>query len=224
MLTSVSLLCLLIVPLCDGQKTILSGQQSPPALDVNWLYGAYIPKGLPRDSLTSKQRVRLWVRQTFTTPGIYMKTVFFSAGDQVNNSPPDWGGGAAGFGRRVASRQAQFVVQNSFVAWGNWKLGYEPRYDRCICTGFWRRSGYAVARNFVTYDRSQRWFRPQLALYGGAFTAGVVAGTWKPADRNLFAEGYRAVFTQVIFGAAANWLGEFAPDIIRMLRGKNDHK
>jgi len=48
-----------------------------------------------------------------------------------------------------------------------------------------------------------------------------VAGTWKPKDRNLFAEGYRAVFTQAIFGAAANWLGEFAPDFIRILRRKN---
>jgi len=57
-------------------------------------------------------------------------------------------------------------------------------------------------------------------MYVGAFTAGVVAGTWKPKDRNLFAEGYRAAFSQAGFGVGANWLAEFAPDIIRILLRK----
>jgi hypothetical protein len=195
----------------------MSAQQPSPELQVNWLYGAYLPRGAPRESLTSKQRQKLYLRQTFTTPGIYFKTVMFSAGDQLNESPPDWGGGIGGYARRVASRQAQFVLQNSFVAWGNWKLGYEPRYDRCRCSGFWPRTGHAIVRNFITYDRTERWYRPQIALYAGAFTSGVVAGTWKPKDRNLFAEGYRAAFTQAGFGIAANWLGEFAPDILRIV-------
>jgi hypothetical protein len=201
---------------CSAQ-TPVSIQQSVPELQVNWLYGAYIPKGAAREGLTGQQRVKLYVRQTFTTPGIYVKTMFFSAGDQLNQSPPEWGGGISGYARRTASRQAQFVLQNSFVAWGNWKLGYEPRYDRCACSGFWPRTGHAIARNFVTYDRSERWLRPQIALYAGAFMSGVVAGTWKPKDRDLFAEGYRATFTQAAFGAAANCLGEFAPDILRII-------
>jgi len=53
--------------------------------------------------------------------------------------------------------------------------------------------------------------------HGGAFAAGVVSGTWKPRDRHLVAEGYRAAFVQVGFGFAANWQGEFAPDINRIL-------
>jgi hypothetical protein len=196
-------------------------QQSSP-INVNWLYGAYVPKDVPLEPLTADQRFKLYLRQTFTTPGIYVKTLFFSVGDQINNSPPAWGQGWEGYARRVGSRQAQFVVQNTLSAFGNAALGYEPRYDRCRCSGFWQRTGHALHRNFVTYDRNEneRIIRPQVALYGAAFAAGVVAGTWKPSDRDLVAEGYRGVVTQAGFGMAANWIGEFAPDIIRKVRGK----
>lgn len=214
---------LLMAYLCHAQNTNGGDQQNSAELNVNWLYGAYLPKNVPRNSLSGKQRLKLYARQTFTTPGIYFKTMLFAAGDQISNSPPGWGEGPDGYFRRAAFRQAQFVLQNSFTAWGNWKLGYEPRYDRCKCSGFWKRTGHAAARNFVTYDRSQRWLRPQIALYAGAFTAGVIAGTWKPKDRNLAAEGYRAVFTQAAFGIGANWLGEFAPDIIRIFRHKRSN-
>jgi hypothetical protein len=187
---------------------------------VNWLYGAYVPKDAPLETLTANQRFKLYLRQTFTTPGIYVKTLLFSAGDQLNDSPPGWGRDFGGYIRRVGSRQAQFVLQNSFVALGNGFLSYEPRYDRCRCSGFWRRTSHALQRNFITYDRTEKSLRPQIALYAGAFGAGVVAGTWKPNDHDLVAEGYRGVITQAGFGSAANWIAEFAPDIIHKIRGK----
>lgn len=216
----VLLVSFLMACLCHAQSTNGTGSQNSVELNVNWLYGAYLPKNIPRNTLSGEQRRKLYARQTFTTPGIYLKTMLFAAGDHINNSPPGWGEGGDGYFRRAASRHVQFVLQNSFVAWGNWKLGYEPRYDRCKCSGFWKRTGHAAARNFVTYDRSQRWLRPQIALFAGAFTAGVIAGTWKPKDHNLATEGYRAMFTQAAFGVGANWLGEFMPDIARVLRGK----
>ena len=197
-------------------------EQSVPQLNVNWLYGAYVPKDAPLEPLSREQRWKLFVRQTFTTPGIYVKTLLFSVGDQIDGSPPAWGTGFGGYARRVGSRQAQFVVQNSFVALGNGILGYEPRYNRCRCSGFWQRTGHALARNFVTYNRTEKALRPQLALYLGAFGAGAVEGTWKPSNRDLVAEGYRGAITQVGFGFAANWLGEFAPDINRIVRRKKE--
>ena len=212
---------------CLGQQSALPNQptgQSSAQLNVNWLYGAYLPKDAPLVPLTTERRFKLYLRQSFTTPGIYVKTLLFSVGDHINESPPEWGTGFEGYARRAGSRQAQFVIQNSFVALGDGILGYEPRYDRCRCTGFWSRTGHALARNLVTYNGSEQSLRPQFALYGGAFAAGVVAGTWKPRDRDLVAEGYRAVMTQVGFGFGANWLAEFAPDITRILRRKQPNK
>lgn len=74
----------------------------------------------------------------------------------------------------------------------------------------------------MTYDRTESSPRPQLPLFGAAFGAGVVAGTWKANDHDLVPEGYRGLITQTAFGLAANWLGEFAPDVLHKLRGKKN--
>lgn len=216
----ITLAFLLPVGPAVSQTTLPAAPSTSAQLNVNWLYGAYVPKDAPLETLNVHQRFRLYLRQTFTTPGIYVKTLLFSVGDQVNDSPPGWGQDVTGYLKRLGSRQAQFVLQNSFVALGNGFLGYEPRYDRCRCSGFWGRTSHALQRNFITYDRTEIARRPQIAMYSGAFLAGFVAGTWKPSNRDLVAEGYRGVITQAAFGSAANWIGEFAPDVIKKIRGK----
>jgi hypothetical protein len=40
-------------------------------IHVNWLYGSYVPKDVPLKPLNGRMRFKLYVRQTFTTPGIY---------------------------------------------------------------------------------------------------------------------------------------------------------
>src|ERR1700755_1284536 len=118
-------------------------------LPVNWLYGAYIPKEAPLVALNGQQRWKLYVRQTYTTPGIYIKTAFFAVHDQVRNTPEDWGDGFAGFAKRVGSNQATNIIQNSFTSLGQGMVGWEPRYDRCKCEGGWPRFRHAFVRNFI---------------------------------------------------------------------------
>ena len=213
---------LLLGPASFGQTpTAAFPAQEPepkPQLQVNWLYGAFVPKDVPLHSLSNQQRLRLFLRQSFTTPGVYAKTALFSLSDQARNSPPEWGDGSGSYAKRFASRYGQFVTQNALVGLGNGLLGFEPRYDRCKCTGFWSRTRHAFVRNFVTYDRTEQHLRPQLALYAGAFGAGVIAGTWAPASPDLLDKGYQSVITQAVYGVCAHWLGEFAPDIKRILQ------
>ena len=193
-------------------------------LQVNWLYGAYVPKDVPLQSLSNRQRFQLFLRQRFTTPGVYVKTALFSLSDQAADTPPEWGDGVGGFAKRVGSRYGQFVTQNALSGVGNGLLGFEARYDRCKCNGFWPRTRHALIRNFVTYDRTEQHIRPQLAMYAGAFGAGVIAGTWAPDSPNLLARGYQGMITQAAFGVGANWLGEFAPDLKRMLQKSKSGK
>jgi hypothetical protein len=80
-------------------------------LPVNWIYGAYIPKDAPMQPLTGDQRFKLYLRQTYTTPGIYVNTALFSIHDQVNETEPDWGDGASGFAKRVGSLHAGKIIQ-----------------------------------------------------------------------------------------------------------------
>ena len=125
-------------------------------INVNWLYGSYVPKDVPLESLNTRMRWKLYLRQTYTTPGIYIKTLLFATHDQVTNSNPQWGDGFEGFAKRLGNRQVQFIIQNSVSSLGNGIVGWEPRYDRCHCDGFWPRTRHAIVRNFVTYDRTER--------------------------------------------------------------------
>ena len=186
-------------------------------LNVNWLYGAYIPKGVPLTPLTGSQRWKLYLSESFTTPGIYFKTALFTVGDQITNSPSEWGRNWGGFGKRLASREAQFVIQNSFSSAGDALLQYEPRYDRCNCSGFWPRTRHAVIRNFVTYNKTEQALRPQYASYGAALGAGMITSLWKPGE-SAWEAGYHGVITQVWTGVGGNWIGQFAPEITRILR------
>jgi hypothetical protein len=210
-----------------AQPNSRSPSSSKPGeeIKVNWLYGAYLDKSVPLNPLSNHQRFQLFLRQSFTTPGVYVKTAFFALSDHAQNNPPEWGDGFGGYAKRVGSRYGQFVMQNAFSGAGNALLGLEPRYDRCRCTGFWRRTRHAFVRNFVTYNRTERQLRPQVALYAGAFGAGAIAGSWQPGNPSLLTKGYQGVVTQLAFGVCANWVGEFAPDIKRVLhKGKSQNE
>lgn len=132
-----------------GQQQFGSSMKENPEvkkeqLNVNWLYGAYVPKEAPLISLRGYQRERLFVRQSFTTPGIYVKSAFLALLAQARGEPYGWGGGIPGYGRRFASNYARTAIQNVFSTTGNAALRYEPRYDRCHCVGFGARSRHAL--------------------------------------------------------------------------------
>jgi hypothetical protein len=209
---------------CYAQQT----ESSAPApkmerLLVNWFYGAYVPKEVPLTSMSLKEREQLYERQTFTTPGIYLRSGFLALIDQAEDNPQEWGSEMGGYGKRFASVYGRYLIQNSVSTTGNAILKYEPRYDRCHCSGLWPRTRHALMRNFLTYNETEKELRPQFALYGGAFASGMISSTWKPRSEVL-EQGYQGMLTQAEFGLVANWIGEFAPDILRVLERKRTHR
>jgi hypothetical protein len=183
--------------------------------ESGWIAGIYVARNRKLVTLTREQREDIYLRQTLTTPGAYMKRMFGALIDQARGTPPQWGGGIGGYGERFASREGQFIAANSLAALGNAKLGYEVRYDKCKCDGWWPRTRHAFIRNLVTYDRSEEHLRPQWALYGGAFGGGALSTAWKPGARNAFAEGGRAMAGQVGWGTLLNFFTEFSREINR---------
>jgi hypothetical protein len=213
----VTLASLVAACLAQTEAPSKPAQASNTQINVNWFYGSYIPKDVALVSLSARQRFGLYVRQTYTTPGIYIKTTLFATHDQIADSQPEWGSGFGGFVKRLGNRQVQFIFQNSVTSLGDAMLGWEPRYDRCRCTGVWPRTRHALMRNFVTYDRTERSLRPQLMPYLGTFAASALATTWEPGNPSWEVRGYQAAITQVFVGAGINWVGEFAPEIGRIL-------
>jgi hypothetical protein len=72
---------ILLVPMGVAQTQVEPQSSAEPKpiqqLQVNWLYGAYVPKNVPLQSLSNQQRFQLFLRQSFTTPGVYVKTALF---------------------------------------------------------------------------------------------------------------------------------------------------
>lgn len=185
--------------------------------ESSWLTGVFVGQGQVMTPLNAQQRRDLYLSQTLTTPGAYLKRMFQAGVDQWRKAPPQWDANWAGYGARFASREGQFITANSVAALGNAKLRYEPRYDQCQCKGFWPRTRHAIVRNFMTYDSSEEHRVPQLALYGGAFAGGLVSTAWKPHPRNAFAEGGRGMLGQAGWGTLLNFFIEFGGDINRKL-------
>jgi hypothetical protein len=189
--------------------------------ESGWFTGVFVPKGQTMTPLTSAQRREVYLQQTLTTPGAYLKRVFVAGIDQARGSPSQWDDGWAGYGERFASREGQFISANSLAALGNAALRYEPRYDQCQCRGLLPRTRHAILRNFLTYNASESQLRPQWALYGGAFGGGLISTAWKPHPRNAFAEGGRAMLGQAAYGTLLNFFIEFAGDINRKIGAKS---
>ncbi len=177
--------------------------------------GVYVGRNRKLVTLTAQQRKEIYLRQTLTTPGAYGKRAFGALIDQARGVPAQWDDGFAGYMERWASREGQFITANSLAAYGNYKLGYEVRYDQCKCKGFGPRMKHAVLRNVMTYDRSEEHLRPQWALYGGAFGGGLVATSWKPRSQNALANGGYAVLGQLAYGTVLNVVTEFSREINR---------
>ncbi len=182
---------------------------------IVWLIGPYVPSQSKLTPLTNGERREVYLRQTYLNAGSYLARAFAAGIDQARGTPYEWGGGFGGYGRRFASRYGQFVVENSLVAAGNAGLGYEPRYDFCRCQGFWPRTRHAIARNFYTYNSTEKEKRPQIALYAGAYAAGAISSTWMPGHQNPWKNGAFVALQQVGYGSAINWVSEFALDILR---------
>ncbi|HBY64773.1 MAG TPA: hypothetical protein DEH78_33560 [Solibacterales bacterium] len=173
--------------------------------------GVYTP-------LTSQQRAQLWWRTNVWGPGPIGRAFFTALPDHLEETPSEWGTGAPGYGRRVLSRYGRFAVQNSIDAAGSWAMGLDPRYVRCPCSGFWRRSWHAFHMNFLAYNNEgkKRLAVPRLAgEYGGMIA---VVAMWYPNRLDPLKEGVRQGHQQVIYAAFSNLIREFWPELTRPLR------
>lgn len=193
----------------------VSGVMRARDWESGWIAGVYVGRNRKLVTLTTKQREEIYLRQTLTTPGAYMKRAFGAGIDQASGAPRQWDDGWGGFGERWASREGQFITANTLAALGNAKLGYEVRYDKCKCSGLWPRTRHAIVRNLMTYDRSEQHLRPQWALYGGALGGGMVASAWKPSGQSVFTQGAIGMAGQLGWGTVLNFVTEFSTEINR---------
>jgi hypothetical protein len=210
MLQRLALFLCFLSPL--GAQTAPSAAAQPDSEPQQRAWGRYfntVDRG-EWQPLTGGERWRIYWRAAYASPGAFFRAAGPALGDHTNDRPEVWPQGAEGYGRRFANRFARFTIQDSLSHAASAALGYEVRYVRCGCQGFFPRFGHALLWNFLTLDRKGGTVLNTPRI-GSAFAAEFIGNTWMPAGYRTSAEAFRGVGIQLGVGALFNTVREFAP-------------
>src|SRR5258708_33673156 len=78
--------------------------------ESTWVTGVYVARDQPLIDLTTRQRETIYLRQTLTTPGAYLKRAFGAGMEQGAGPPRGWDDGWGGYAERVACRAGPFIA------------------------------------------------------------------------------------------------------------------
>ena len=174
--------------------------------------------GMP--PLTSAQKFSVVARGSFD----YFESVWYGALagiSQAENSEPSFGQGAQGYGKRYGTAVADGTIEDFMTgAVLPSVLHQDPRFFQSGQGGFWRRTGYAMSRIFVTRsDSGHRQFNFS-EVVGSALAAGISNYTYHPrADRTL-PNTAKTWGAQVGYDTLTIVVKEFWPDVRRKLARK----
>jgi hypothetical protein len=196
-----------------ADQTSAAGAQ--PKLSVNPITGLVASREPSYAPLTGEERWKLYWKMNYFSMGAYFGP-FFSALvlDQATGSPAPWGGGLAGYGRRVASRTGSAILQGTFQAPAAYLLHEDVRYIASKRHGFRHRVVHAVLYSFLTYNNSGR---PTLNVANlGAYYASTAASTvWLPGRYKVLDYTLSNSTEQLGLTVPVNMLQEFWPEITR---------
>jgi len=134
----------------------------------------------------------------------------------ANKSEPSFGQGAGGYGIYYAHAYADGFIENFMVeAIVPTLTKQDPRYYTLGHGGFFKRSGYAVSRLFVTRRDSGGPTLNFSEIVGAGAAAGISNAYYPPG--NTWVKTYQRWGSQVLQDGLGNLLKEFWPDIDRAI-------
>ena len=130
-----------------------------------------------------------WIRNTFGGRGVLGSALRASWSTWVNESPEEWGQGAAGWSRRYGDSFLENTVNQTALVLLSGAMHQDPLYYHCSCSGFWPRTRHAAKLAVVSRNRSggavfsppkviSPFFGPMLTrntIYPGRFNSGDAA-------------------------------------------------
>jgi hypothetical protein len=140
-----------------------------------------------------------------------------SGAAMAGKSEPSFGQGAAGYGNYFAHGFADNAIENYMVEAIVPALTKEdPRYYTLGKGGFFKRSGYAMSRLFITRtDSGRKTFN--LSETVGAGAAAGIGNAYYTANSNEWVKTYQRWLSQVVQDGVGNMFKEFWPDVNKAL-------
>jgi len=155
---------------------------------------------------------RQYLKDTFGA-GAAARVGAGAAIQHARNSPHEWGGGVAGFGKRLGSAFGQHVVKNS-IQFGVASIRHEELgYRRSGQRGFGPRMKYALVSTVVTHKTTTGKRTPALGRLSGDFGSGFISRAWQPARLHTFGSGLATGGIMLGVDAGSNVVREFWPEI-----------
>lgn len=169
--------------------------------------------------LSTKQKFAVVTRSSFD----YVEYPWYAllAGiSQAQNSEKGYGQGAQGYAKRYGAAFADGTIENYMTAAILPSLLHQdPRYYQLGRGGFWRRTGHAVGRLFVTGgDYGGRQFNFS-EIGGGLISATISTYSYHPSTDKNFPNVLSVWGTQIGYDGISLVAKEFWPDIRRKIRG-----
>ena len=200
------------------EQQIRKREESQRILGVVPLFGMTSRQNAP--ALTAGQKFHLFGKSAFD-PFVFAAVGIQAGISQAQNQFPEYGQGAAGFGRRYGAALGDSVSSNFF---SNFffpvLLKEDPRYFRRGEGSIKRRIGYALAQEFVAHtDNGGRSFG--FSNVFGAVSAGGISNLYYPESDRGFTLTMSRAGIALIYGSAGGLIDEFWPDIDRKLFHKH---
>jgi hypothetical protein len=169
--------------------------------------------------LTARGKFRLFVKDK--TDPFTIGWVAFEAGlAQASNDFPEYGQGAAGYGKRFGAGLADEAAAGFF---GTFLfpsvLHQDPRYYRLGTGPFKRRLGHALIRPVLTHrDSGGRAFNWSGLL--GSIATSSLSNAYYPEENRGVGETFSRVEMSIPFSMIDEIVNEFGPDLEKKIFGK----
>lgn len=162
--------------------------------------------------LTPKEKFRVFAKSAFD-PVTFVVVGFQAGVSQAENSFPEYGQGAEGFGKYYGAAFADNVDSNFFSNFFYPVLfKQDPRYFRLGEGSFKHRLAYSVVQEFVAHkDSGGRTFHFSNVL--GALTSGSISNAYYPESDRGFGLTMSRSGIALLYGSVGGIFSEFWPDI-----------
>jgi len=186
----------------------------PSPNHIFWVIPNYRSDENPAEikTLTPRQKFKIGFDDSFD-PSAFLVAGVFAGIAEATVQYPDFGDGAAAFGKYYAGAFADQAIGNMMTeSIFPVMLHQDPRYFVKGKGGFWKRTGYAISREVITRtdDGTSRFNTSELA--GNAVAAGI-SNLYYPAASRTWANTTGKWGEQIALDTVFNVMKEFWPDV-----------
>jgi hypothetical protein len=189
-------------------------QHEPSKNHILWIIPNYRSDENPANikPLTPREKMKVAFDDSFD-PSAFLVAGIFAGISRLQNQYPSFGTGGQGFAKYYGGAFADQAIGNIMTE-GLFPIALhqDPRYFVKGTGGFWRRTGYAVSREFITRgdDGGSHFNTSELA--GNAVAAGISNLYYPAADRS-FGNTANKWGQQIGLDTFFNVTKEFWPDV-----------